>query len=252
MANFIEVGHSKNVATFEDLISFCIAYGAIYNPANVNITITGLQAKHAAAVADLQAVKAAKTGLDNATNAREILFKDFRKFATRIISALAAFSPAPQTLADAKSVNYKIQGRRAKVKKKVLPPDTSSTTGTPDEPADNSISVSQQSYDALIDHFAKLIQTMGQEPLYAPNEAELSIAGLNAYLAQMQSLNTAVINATTTVSNARIARDKTLYKKGVGLVFCADEVKLYIKSIFGAGSPEYKQVAKLKFRKFTM
>jgi hypothetical protein len=249
MANFTEVGHSKNVATFEDLISFCLAYGANYNPANPNITITGLQAKQAAAVAALQAVKSAKTGYDNATNAREILFKDFKKFATQVVSALAAVSPAKQTLDDAKTINKKIQGKRASAKKKELPPPTSSTTGTPDAQEDNTISVSQQSYDSLIDHFAKLIQTVSQEPLYIPNETALSVAGLNTLLTQMQASNTAVINATTVLSNARIARDKALYKKGVGIVLCAEEVKLYVKSIFGAKSAEYKQVSKLRFKK---
>jgi hypothetical protein len=247
MANFTEVGHSKNVANFEDLISFCLAYGANYNPANASITISGLQAKHAAALADLQAVKSAKTGFDNATNAREILFKDFKKFATRVLSALAAVSPSKQTLDDAKSINKKIQGRRATSKNKGLPPASSGTTGTPDAPEDNTISVSQQSYDSLIDHFAKLIQTVSQEPLYNPNEADLSVAGLNAYLANMQAANTAVINATTVLSNARIARDKTLYHKTTGLVKTATDAKLYVKSIFGTTSAQFKQVSKLKF-----
>jgi hypothetical protein len=251
MANFSEVGHAKNVANFEDLISFCLAYGGSYNPANANISITAMQAKQAAAKADIQAVKTAKTTLDNATNAREILFQDFKKLATRIISALSAVAPAKQTIADAKTINNKIQGKRASAKKKALPPTSSTPTGSTGDPEDNSISVSQQSYDSLMDHFAKLIQTVSQEPLYTPNEAELGITGLNSVLAQMQTANTAVINATTTFSNARIARDKTLYQSGTGLTLCADEVKMYIKSVFGASSPQYKQVSKLKFKKIT-
>jgi hypothetical protein len=249
MANFIEAGHSKNVANFEDLISYCMAYGSQYNPSNPNITITGLQAKQAQAKADIQAVKITKTTLDNATNAREILFKDFKKFATRVISALAAVSPSPQTMADAKTINRKIQGKRAKTKGKALTPPELPSSGTTGVPPDTTISASQQSFDSLIDHFDKLIQTVTQEPLYVPNETSLSVAGLNALLTQMQALNTGVISATTAHSNARIARDKTLYQKGAGLVFCADEVKLYVKSIFGTVSSEYKQISKLQFRK---
>ncbi len=219
MAKFIEVGHSKNVANFEDLMSFCIAYGTAFNPANSNITITALQAKHTAAIADIQAVKTAKTALDNSTNAREILFKDFKKLATRIINSLSAVSPAKQTIADAKTINNKIQGKRASEKKKPLPSETPATE-------DNSISVSQQSYDSLIDHFAKLIQTVSQEPLYVPNETDLSVTGLNALLTQMQTANTGVINATTAFSNARIIRDKTLYDLSTGLVKLAFDVFL--------------------------
>lgn len=37
---------------------------------------------------------------------------------------------------------------------------------------DKTISVSQQSYDALIDNFGKLIDLVGTEPTYTPNETE--------------------------------------------------------------------------------
>lgn len=249
MANFIEVGHSKNVANFEDLISFCIAYGTTFNPANSTITIAALQAKHSAAIADIQAVKTAKTALDNSTNAREILFKDFKKLATRIINSLSAVSPAKQTIDDAKTINNKIQGKRATGNKKVKPADGPLPSDTPADAPDSSISVSQQSYDSLMDHFAKLIETVTQEPLYAPNEADLSVTGLNTLLTQMQTANTGVINATTAFSNARITRDKTLYHESSGLVKLAFDVKMYVKSLFGASSAEFKQVSKLKFSK---
>lgn len=247
MATFIERGHQKNVANFEDLISFCIAYGTTYNPANSNITITALQAKRTAALADLQAVKTAKTALDNATNSREILFKDFKKLATRIVNALIAVSPAKQTIDDAKTINNKIQGKRATGGKKVKPGSEPAPSDNPSTSEESSISVSQQSYDSLMDHFAKLIETVTQEPLYAPNEADLSIAGLNTLLTSMQTANTGVINAYTTFSNSRIVRDKTLYHESSGLVQLSTEVKKYVKSLFGASSPQYKQVSKLKF-----
>lgn len=248
MATFIERGHQKNIANFEDLISFCIAYGAAYNPANSNITITALQAKHAAALADLQAVKTAKTALDNATNEREAVFAPCRLLATRVINALMALSVSKLTIEDAKTINRKIQGKRATTGKKVKPSDTPLPPDTVPLPEDNSISVSQQSYDALIDHFLKLKETLSQEPLYAPNETELSLAGLTTLLSDMQTKNTGVINATTAFSNARIQRDKSLYDPETGLVTVAGDVKKYLKSLFGTSSPQYKQVSKLLFR----
>jgi len=247
MATFIERGHQKNIANFEDLISFCIAYGVAYNPANTNITITALQAKRTAALADLQAVKTTKTAFDNSTNSREILFKDFKKLSTRIINALSAVSPAKQTIADAKTINNKIQGKRAASGKKEKPSDEPLPPDAPIPPDDKGISVSQQSYDSLMDHFAKLIETVTQEPLYTPNETDLNVTGLNTLLTSMQTVNSGVINAYTNFSNARIVRDKTLYDESTGLVTAAAEVKKYIKSLFGASSPQYKQVSKLKF-----
>ena len=40
MASNSETGHAKNVANFEDLISFCNGYGATYNPSKEALTIT--------------------------------------------------------------------------------------------------------------------------------------------------------------------------------------------------------------------
>ncbi|MEK9158317.1 MAG: hypothetical protein AAB638_04030, partial [Patescibacteria group bacterium] len=110
MASTTETGHAKNVATFEDLISFCTGYGAAYNPSKVALKLPGLATQLTAATAVLQAVKVAKTTYDNATNARELAFKPLKSFATKIVSALAATEAAKQTVDDAKSTNLKIQG----------------------------------------------------------------------------------------------------------------------------------------------
>lgn len=250
MATFFETGHAKNISNFEDLISFCIAYGTIYNPANINISITALQAKHSAALADIQAVKSAKTALDNATNLREMTFAPCRVLATRVINALSAVSPSKLTIEDAKTINRKIQGKRSKAIKKEKPSDVPPSPDELTEVPNNTISASQQSYDSLIDHFAKLIETLSAEPLYVPNETDLSVTGLTTLLTNMKNANTGVINATTAYSNARIARDKTLYDASTGLVNTALDLKKYIKSIFGSASPEYKQVSKIKFRPY--
>jgi len=46
MATFSEVGHAKNVANFEDLITTCTGYGATYNPVNTAIKIPALTAQY--------------------------------------------------------------------------------------------------------------------------------------------------------------------------------------------------------------
>jgi hypothetical protein len=42
MASTSETGHAKNVANFEDLISFVTGYGATYNPTKVPIKLASL------------------------------------------------------------------------------------------------------------------------------------------------------------------------------------------------------------------
>jgi hypothetical protein len=236
MASTSETGHAKNVATFEDLISFCTGYGATYNPSKAALKLTSLTPQLTAAQAALQAVKTAKTAYDNATNSREVVFKPLKSLATKIINALTATDALKQTIDDARTIVNKIRGKRAK---KVETPDGAEPVKT--------VSTSQQSYDNMIDHFVQLIALLTAEPKYLPNENELKLTGLNVTLTDLKAKNTGVINAVTAVSNARIARDKALYGEGTGMVVTAMDVKTYVKSVYGASSPQYKQVSKLKF-----
>ena len=84
-----ETGHAKNVATFENLISFCIGYGAAYNPSKASLLVANMQLLRTDALAKLQAVKVAKATFDNATNTRQLVFKPIKSLSTRIINALA-------------------------------------------------------------------------------------------------------------------------------------------------------------------
>ena len=186
----------------------------------------------------------AKTTYDNATNGRELAFKPLKPLATKIVNALAATDATNQTVDDAKSTNNnKIQGKRAKA----IEQPTAAALAAGEKPV-KTASTSQQSYDKLIDHFAQLIATLTAEPKYLPNENELKIVALNTMLTDLKTKNTAVINATTALSNARIARDKVLYADDLGLVDTAKDVKQYVKSLFGAPSPQYKQVSGLEFK----
>ncbi|HND43449.1 MAG TPA: hypothetical protein PKX51_14110 [Cyclobacteriaceae bacterium] len=242
MTSTSETGHARNVAAFEDLISFCTAYGASYNPAKAALKTAALTAQLTAATTAVQAVKVAKTAYDNATNARELAFKPLKPLVTRVVNAMAASEASKPTLADVKSVNNKIQGKRAKA---VAKPDAKALAegATPVRTA----SASQQSFDKLIDNFTQLIATVSAEPKYVPNENDLKVPALNALLADMKAKNSAVINANTVVSNARIARDKVMYDATTGLFETALAVKVYVKSVYGATSPQYKQVGGLKF-----
>ena len=245
MPSTSETGHAKNVANFEDLISFCIAYGAAYNPSKESLTIIKLKELEAAAKQVLQQVKTIKTGFDNATNARQTAFKDLKPLATKIVNALAVSGASTLSIDDAKTVNRKIQGTKANGSAK-----TSTTSADSNAPAvtDKTISTSQQSYDSVIDHFTKIIETVSQESNYQPNETELKTVTLQTKLANLKSSNSALINGYTNWSNARISRNSTLYNPLTGLVQTALDVKKYVKSVFGATSPQFKQVSGLEFK----
>jgi hypothetical protein len=86
-------------------------------------------------------------------------------------------------------------------------------------------------------------------PEYAPNEPELTVSSLTALYDDMFAKNQAVIKAEQPLNNLRITRNELLYKENTGVHDVANAAKLYIKSVFGATSPQYKQVASLQFSK---
>lgn len=250
MASTSETGHAKNVANLEDLISFCIGYGASYQPSKVAIQILTLNTLLGNAQGSISGVTSAKTAFVNATNARQIAFDPLKKLSTRIVNALDATDATDKLVKDARTINNKIQGKRAGDKTKPsptpIPPLPPIPTPTPESKA---ISVSQLSYDSLIDHFDKLIQLVSSELTYTPNETDLQVSSLQTLLGNLKATNTAVVNAYTNYSNAQITRNAILYTPTSGLVDIAGDVKKYVKSVFGASSPQYKQVSKLEFKK---
>jgi len=244
MPSTSETGHAKNVANFEDLNSFCNGYGATYNPSKDALTTAKLKDLQTQAKDSLQKAKITKTSFDNATNARQLAFKELKPLVTKIVNALEVSGATALAVADAKTINRKIQGAKANGGTKT--PAPSADPNAP-APTDKTISSSQQSYDSLIDHFTKMIETVSQDANYKPNETELKVATLQTKLDSLKSSNTDLVNGFTNWSNARINRNTTLYNPLTGLVQTALEVKKYVKSVFGATSPQFKQVSGLEF-----
>ena len=245
MASTSETGHAKNVANFETLISFCAGYGATYNPSKANLKVPALQTQLASCKANIASVTSTSVAFNNAVNARIIAFDGLKKLSTRLINSLEVSGAASQTIKDAKTVNAKVQGSKlTKADAGITPVDPNALVVE----TDKSISASQQSYTSLIEHFSKMITILSTEPTYVPNENPLKIATLNTQLTNLKNTNTAVINAYTTVSNSRISRDQSLYNSTNGLCETAKEVKMYVKSVFGATSQQYKQVSGIEFK----
>ena len=241
-----ETGHAKNVANFEALVSFCTGYGTTYNPSRDALKFANLQTVLTAAKAALAECKTTETIFDNATDARAEAFAPLQSLSTRIVTALAV-SGVAKTVADgARTINRKLQGKRANSSPKLTPAVKEGETA-PAGPATKSSS--QLSYDSLVEHFNGLIELVGSHAEYTPNETELNITPLLNYLSTLKAANTAVINAYTVWSNSRLIRNEILYAGSTGLVDIALDVKGYIKSVFNATSPQYGQVKGIAFKK---
>jgi hypothetical protein len=239
MSSTTETGHAKNVANFLELITYCEAFGPAYNPVKESLKITQVQSLHQSSLTSLENAKTFKTKFDNATNTRRMEFENLKTFSTRIINAFAVSGVNKFALDDLKSVNKKIQGISSK--KTESPENTENQI--------KNISTSQQSYDMLIDHFSKIIQTLKEYGEYKPNEEDLRVESLHIKLDNMKTKNMALILAYTEYNNALIQRNQLLYDPMTGLIQTAKEVKQYVKSLFGASSPQFKQVNGIEFKK---
>lgn len=240
MALTSETGHAKNIANFQDLIAFVTGYGATYNPSKNALKLPQLITLVTTSQGNLADVITKNTAYNNSVNDRIIAFDGLKALSTRLVNALETTDAPKEKVSDAKSFNRKIQGKRA---------STSATPTDPSTPAPTTISASQQSYDQQIQHFAGLVSVLQSETSYTPNETALQIATLTTKQANLVTKNNAVSTAYTNISNSRINRNKTLYDDGTGLVSVATEVKKYIKSVFGASSPEFAQVKGIEFKK---
>ena len=240
MASTSETGHAKNVANFQDLISFVTGYGATYNPTKNALKLPQLNALLSSSQAGLADVVTKNTAYNNKVNERVNAFSGLKSLSTRLVNALQTTDATIEKIDDAKGFNKKLQGIRAKAV---------TTPADPNAPAPTTLSTSQQSYDQQIQHFAGLISVLQSETSYTPNENDLKIVTLTAKQADLTAKNNGVATAYTNVSNSRIARDTTIYGTDTGLFDIAGEVKKYVKSVFGATSPQFAQVKGIEFTK---
>jgi len=245
MASTSETGYAKNVANLETLITFVTAFGATYNPSKDTLKLSALQTLLSDAKASLNTVNVAFSARSNAVAARESAFEPFPKLVTRVNNALKATDTTSQVDDSAKTIVRKLQGTRASAK---LTEEEKKALAAEGKEA-NQISNSQMGYDDQVENFDKFVSLLSSIPQYAPNEEELKVTSLSALRDSLRAKNTDVITAEVQLSNARIARNDIQDRPLTGLVDIAFDTKVYIKSVFGASSPQYKQVSKLEFKK---
>ena len=239
MASVSETGHNKNVTNLETLIIRCEGLGGAYNPSNSQITIPSLTAFYQESKQLVKEVKTTEAPFNEVEGRRKLVFKPLKPTGTKFLNALKGANAPSSVVADAETINRKLQGKRA---------DNSPTETPIGEIPKDKVSVSQQSYEMQVDHFEKLIEVGTIEPSYNPNEVPLKIATLNAYKDELFAINTEVKTKYVPYSNALKNRNAKLYNPETGIVIVTQQVKNYVKSAFGATSPEYKSISKLVFK----
>lgn len=245
MANSTATGHSKNVDNLDTLNSSINGYGSMFNPAKASLKYQALLSLALNGRNAIAAEHTAEAAVRNAGDARITAFKPLSPHITRVINALRASDASVQTVEAVRALGRKVQGVRSASKKT----DEATAAKTDDGPKTRRASMTHMGFESRLDNFDMFIKQLASIPQYNPNEADLKVTGLIAMYNDLKSKNSAAMNAATQLSNARILRDDILYRNANCLVDVANDTKAYVKSVFGATSPQYKQIAKLNFRR---
>jgi hypothetical protein len=236
-----ESGDAKLLGNFSKLIEF-VSVNLDYNPANPSLKVPALNAQKAAAVNVVADIGAKEAPYKAAVNERQEGFEGLAPTVSRAGNMFKASGAGQKSQDDLRTVSCKITGRRKTAKVKDDP-------NTPQGEAMKTHSVSQLSYENIAGNFVDLIATLKTVPAYAPNEANLTTAGLTALANDLKAKNDAVSAAFAPVSAARGLRDELLYLNEDCMVNIALLVKAYVRAILGPGSQLFKSIKGLEFKR---
>lgn len=236
MSSTSEVGHAKNVANLQKITQQVTTY-SLYNPPVENITVANLQALYTTAIAKLTEVEDKRNANKNAIIIRQTAFENLKSTCTKIVNLLEILGLPQGTLDQAKSLNRTVQGGS---KKTTTPPEEG-------KEAPKTASTSRQSFTQQAENFGILLQLLATLPSYTPNEEDLKLNNLTTYHASLMSATQAVDQTEAELNTKLIERDKILYADGTGLYTIAQNIKKYVKSLYGATSPEYTTISAIEF-----
>ncbi len=245
MKNNSETGHAKNAANFEKLVAICLSFGEKYNPSIEAIQVATLQILQQNALKRISDINVTKPLSINAIAARKQEFDMLDKLLTRVNNSFIAVADSKKSMDTARGFIRKLQGQRSSPKKTEEEKQEAIKNGK--EIVEHSSS--QTSFDSRLNNFDKYIQFLASRPKYKPNEEELKIEALTALHASLKAKNMEVITHEASLKNFRVLRNEILYKDKEGLYDVTLKIKAYIKSIYGAQSPQFKQLSSLAFTK---
>jgi hypothetical protein len=236
-----ESGDTKLIGNFGKLIE-AVSLDPNYNPANGAIKVPALNNQKTAGQAAVTSLGQYEAANKAVVNDRQYLFETVPSVMTRSGNMLTASGASQKIIDDAKTARRKITGQRKTPKVKDDPK-------TPQNEAAKSHSVSQQSYESIVGNVEDYIAIVATVSTYKPNEADLTIAGLNALVADLKAKNDAVNAAFAALSVARGVRDQLLYTNDDCVVNIALLVKAYVRAAFGPDSTIFKSIKGIEFKR---
>jgi len=228
---------AQHIGNFKLVIDKCSTFGAQYNPSNPLLTIASLTDSWSNTFALHDTYNDLLMACKHPVNARQDLYRRVRRIVTRTLNYFQSTDASDLIIKDAKGIADRLRGHGV-LRKKLA-------DGSYDP---NHISNSHLSYPQRLESFRQLCALYGSSAHYAPNEADIQLSALNALVDEMQLANDGMSALLAPVITARIARDGALYNENTGLYRLVRAVKLYVKAVFGASSPEYRSIARIQFK----
>jgi len=243
MAQQYETGHAKNVANLQKLIEQISTYSD-YNPSIDNLKIPAVTTLYDNALASLNNVIEKRNANKTAIHKRQELYEDLKPKVTRIINHLDILNLTDGTFNQAKSLNRLIQGSKKVTKTIEINEDDFNEEETENK---ETKSTSRQSYTETAENLNKLLQLVETIDTYNPNIEDLKLANLKTYQTNLVKATQEVNKTEAELKTELINRNNVLYNEDNGLYEIAQNSKKYVKSVYGASSPEYKNVSSIRF-----
>jgi uncharacterized glyoxalase superfamily protein PhnB len=150
-----------------------------------------------------------------------------------------------QTLSQAEALVRELRGKRAS---ELLTAEELAAAKADGNPTKQVVK-HNSTINSRLENMAKYVLLLESISDYNPNEAELTTPALRSKMEDMKAKHEQVVSADAAFEAVRISRDTLLYADNTGLVDNGQNAKKYTKSVFGATSPQYKQVSGIEFKK---
>ncbi|MEY4927904.1 MAG: hypothetical protein RI894_2340 [Bacteroidota bacterium] len=177
----------------------------------------------------------------NANNAKQnyntavsLRYDAFRNNTNSIFKVLPNIRAATEAQYGKSSIHFKQIDAAIKTIRNTKIIHIAATETTPE----TTISRSEQSYGSSTQYFANIINNLIQLPNYNPSNPTIKIAGLQAILTNINTLNSQVATAFQAIRASRVARNAAYTE----LKDRSLRIKAYIKATYGTQSEEYKLV----------
>lgn len=240
-----QTGHEQNVVNVGVMNHRIKTFRSGYNPSRIEFTVSSLEQLKSNGEEVISSWTFAENVFKKSTSDRTSAFTGFNSLITRSVNTVRISGVSAQTIDQAEAMVRELRGTRASVK--LTDAEIAAAKENGEELKNNT--KHNSTIDSKIENFKKYVLFLSMEDKYIPNETDLKIEALNNKLLLLQTANDNYTSAKAALNAARLVRDTMLYASTTGLVDIALGVKLYVKSSFGATSPEYKSISDINFRK---